>query len=79
MKGKNMKRLSSKAKAKFGVIAGSLFAIATGANAAVDLTAVSTAMTDGQTQLEGFAPTVIGFVLVMVVIGAFIKLTKRAS
>lgn len=74
-----MKRLSSKAKVKFGVIGGAVLALATGANAAVDLTAVGTAMTDGQGQLESFAPTVLGFVLVMVIIGAFIKLTKRAS
>jgi len=74
-----MKRLSSKAKAKFGVISGAVLALATGANAAVDLTAVQTSMTDGQGQLESFAPTVIGFVLVMVIIGAFIKLTKRAA
>ena len=74
-----MKRLSSKAKAKFGVIGGAILALATGANAAVDLTAVETSMTAGQTQIEGFAPTVIGFVLVLVVIGAFIKLTKRAA
>ena len=74
-----MKRLSSKAKAKFGVIGGAVLALATGANAAVDLTAVSTAMTAGQGQIESFAPTVLGFVLVMVIIGAFIKLTKRAA
>jgi len=74
-----MKRLSSKAKAKFGVIGGAVLALATNASAAVDLTAVETSMTAGQTQIEGFAPTVIGFVLVLVVIGAFIKLTKRAA
>ena len=74
-----MKRLSSKAKAKFGVIGGAVLALATGANAAVDLTAVQKAMTDGQGQIESFAPTVLGFVLVMVIIGAFIKLTKRAA
>jgi len=73
-----MKRLSSKAKAKFG-IGGAVLALATNASAAVDLTAVETSMTAGSTQIEGFAPTVIGFVLVLVVIGAFIKLTKRAS
>ncbi len=74
-----MKRLSSKAKAKFGVIGGAVLALATSASAAVDLTAVETSMTAGQGQIEGFAPTVIGFVLVLVVIGAFIKLTKRAA
>ena len=74
-----MKRLSSKAKAKFGIIASAVLALSTGAAAAVDLSTVETSMTAGQTQLEGFAPTVIGFVLVIVVIGAFIKLTKRAS
>lgn len=74
-----MKRLSSRAKARFGIIASATMALATGANAAVDLTAVETSMTAGQTQIEGFAPTVIGFVLVLVVIGAFIKLTKRAA
>ncbi len=74
-----MKRLSSKAKAKFGVIGGAVLALATGANAAVDLTAVNTAMTAGQGQIESFAPTVIGFVLTMVIIGAFIKLTKRGA
>ena len=74
-----MKRLSSKAKAKFGVIGGAVLALATGANAAVDLTAVNTAMTAGQGQLESFAPTVLGFVLTMVIIGAFIKLTKRGA
>ena len=74
-----MKRLSSKAKAKFGVIGGAILASVTGANAAVDLTAVQTAMTGGQTQIEGFAPVVIGFVLVMTIIGALIKLTKRAG
>ena len=74
-----MKILSSKAKAKFGVIGGAILASVTGANAAVDLAAVQTSMTQGQTQIEGFAPTVIGFVLVLVIIGAFIKLTKRAS
>ena len=74
-----MKRLSSKAKAKFGVISGAVLALATSANAAVDLTAVQTKLDAGQTQLEGYAPAVIGFVLVLVIIGAFIKLTKRAS
>ena len=74
-----MKRLSSKAKAKFGVIGGAVLAMATNVNAAVDLTALETSMTAGQGQLEGFAPTVLGFVLVMVIIGAFIKLTKRAA
>jgi hypothetical protein len=74
-----MKRLSSKAKAKFGVIVGAVALGSTNVMAAVDLTAVETSMTAGQGQLEGFAPTVIGFVLVMVVIGAFIKLTKRAA
>lgn len=52
---------------------------ATSANAAVDMTAVQTAMTDGSSQLESFAPTVIGFVLVLVVIGGFIKLVRRAG
>lgn len=74
-----MKKLSSKAKAKFGVIIGAVALGANNAMAAVDLTAVQTSMTEGQGQLEGFAPTVIGFVLVMVIIGAFIKLTKRAG
>ena len=74
-----MKRLSSKAKAKFGVIVGAIALGATNASAAVDLTAVEASMTAGQGQLEGFAPTVIGFVLAMVVIGAFIKTTKRAG
>lgn len=74
-----MKKLSSKAKAKFGVISGVVLASITSASAAVDLTAVEASMTAGQTQIEGFAPTVIGFVLVLVVIGAFIKLTKRAA
>ena len=54
-------------------------AMATSASAAVDLSAVETSMTAGQGQLEGFAPTVIGFVLVIVIIGGFIKLTKRAA
>ena len=74
-----MKRLSSKAKAKFGVIGGAVLALATGANAAVDLTAVTTQMTDGQGQIEGFTPVVLGFVVVLVVIGAMIKLAKRAA
>jgi len=74
-----MKRLSSKAKAKFGVIGGAVLALATNASAAVDLTAVQTAMTDGQGQIESFAPTVIGFVLVTVIIGALIKLTRRSA
>ena len=74
-----MKRLSSKAKAKFGVIVGAVALGSTSVMAAVDLTAVETAMTAGEGQVEGFAPTVIGFVLVLVVIGAFIKLTKRAA
>ncbi len=74
-----MKRLSSKAKAKFGVISGAVLALATGANAAVDLTAVTTQMTDGQGQIEGFTPVVLGFVVVLVVIGAMIKLAKRAG
>ena len=52
---------------------------ATQASAAVDLTAVQTQLTAGQTQVESYAPAVIGFVLVLVVIGAFIKLTKRAA
>ncbi len=73
-----MKRLSSKAKAKFGVIGGAVLALATGANAAVDLTAVQTAMTDGQGQVEGFAPIVLGFVVVLVVISAIIGLAKKA-
>jgi hypothetical protein len=75
---KYMKRLFSKAK-KFGVIVGAVALGATSASAAVDLTAVETAMTAGSGQIEGFAPTVIGFVLVLVVIGAFIKLIKRAA
>ena len=74
-----MKRLSSKAKAKFGVIAGAVALGATSVMAEVDLAAVETSMTSGEGQIEGFAPTVIGFVLVMVIIGAFIKLVKRAA
>ena len=74
-----MKRLSSKAKAKFGVIGGAVLALATGANAAVDLTAVTTQMADGQSQIEGFTPVVLGFVIVLVAIGAMIKLAKRAG
>lgn len=74
-----MKRLSSKAKAKFGVIVGAVALGSTNVMAAVDLAAVETSMTAGQGQLEGFAPTVIGFVLVMVIISAFIKLTKRGA
>ena len=74
-----MKRLSSKAKAKFGVIGGAVLALSTGANAAVDLTAVQTALTDGQGQIEGFTPAILGFVLVIMVIGVLIKLVKRAG
>ena len=74
-----MKRLSSKAKAKFGVIGGVVLALATSANAAVDLTAVTTSITDGQGQVESFAPVVLGFVVALVVIGAIIKLSKRAA
>ena len=71
-----IKKISSKTKARFGVIAGAVMATATSVMADVDLTAVQTA---GAGQLEGYAPTVIGFVLVLVVIGAIIKLTKRSA
>jgi hypothetical protein len=54
-------------------------AAATSASAAVDLTAVQTQLNDGQSQIEGFAPIIIGFVLVMVLVGAFIKLVRRAG
>lgn len=45
----------------------------------LDLTTVATSIDDAGTQVNAFAPTVIGFVLVMVIIGAVLKLTKRAG
>ncbi|AKF25860.1 hypothetical protein YH65_11060 [Sulfurovum lithotrophicum] len=44
----------------------------------LDLTTLSTQIDDAGTQVNSFAPTVIGFVLVMVIIGAVIKLTRKA-
>lgn len=54
-------------------------AMSTNASAAIDLSAVTTNMTSAQGEIEGFAPVVLGFILVSVVVGAFIKLVRRAS
>lgn len=71
------KKLGKKTKA-LGVVAGSTV-VATTSQAAVDLTDVQTKMTEGSAQLESFAPIVIGFVLVLIVIGAIIGLTKKGK
>jgi len=64
---------------KIGAMVGAVALGFTGATAAVDLTAVQTEMTAGQGQIEGFAPIVIGFILVMVVVGAIIRLVRKAG
>lgn len=71
------KKLGKKAKA-LGVVAGTTV-VTTASQAAVDLTAVQTKMTEGSAQLEGFAPVVIGFVVILIVIGAIIGLTKKGK
>lgn len=72
-------RFSSKAKAKLGFIGLGVVALSQTASAAVDLTTLNTQIGDGITQVESFAPIVIGFVITMVVIGIIIKLSKRAG
>ena len=77
-----MKRLSSKAKAKFGVIGGAVALGTSSVMAAVtpvDLTAVQTGLDAGSNQINSFVPVVLGFVIIMVVAGALIKLAKRGA
>jgi len=71
------KKLGKKTKALGVVVASTV--VTTASQAAVDLTEVQTKMDAGSTQLEGFAPVVIGFVVVLIVIGAIIGLTKKGK
>jgi len=47
------------------------------ANAAIDTAVLQAKLDSAGGELETFAPIVIGFVIIMVVIGAFIRLVKR--
>lgn len=71
------KKLGKKAKA-LGVVSGATI-VTTSSQAAVDLTAVQTKMTEGTGQIEGFAPVVIGFVVVILVVGVILALVKKGK
>ena len=70
-----MKNLFTKVAVATGLA--SLFA--TSASAAIDLTAVNAQIGAGMTEVEGFVPVILGFIIVVVIAGVFFKLVKRAG
>ena len=69
--------MSRLTKLKLLVASATLALFTSNASAAVDTAELQNKLDAAGGQLETFAPIVIGFVIVMVVIGAFIRLVKK--